>query len=166
MDAWSKAAILTLKADAHDVVFTGFISNAKVEHPAMLTGEVWAHVCADGFGTFADGHRIETSDIVQIHFRGDSIWVTTQSGSDCGILSFAPLAGRILLISIDRTYCLIPIPLATRLSTYHRCLRKCSASQSERPGPVESPFLPAEKQWGEALADRTRVQITWTRLPV
>lgn len=86
-----EAAILKLKANAGGVVFTGFVSNAQVEHPAMLTGEIWSHVCADGFGTFANGHRIETSDIVQIHARGDSLWVTTRSGSDYGILSFTPL---------------------------------------------------------------------------
>lgn len=78
--------ILKLKAGAPGVVFTGFVTNASVEPPAMLTGEVWCHVCADGFGTFADGHRIQTSDIVEIHGRGDSLWVTTQSGSDYGIV--------------------------------------------------------------------------------
>ena len=87
------AAILKLKADAAGVVFTGFVTNAHIEPepPAILTGEVWAHVCADGFGTFGDGHRIETTDIVQIHARGDSMWITTGSGSDYGILSFSPL---------------------------------------------------------------------------
>ncbi|MBI6819576.1 MULTISPECIES: hypothetical protein [Pseudomonas syringae group] len=87
------AAILKLKADAAGVLFTGFITNAHIQHepPAILTGEVWAHVCADGFGTFGDGHRIETSEIVQIHARGDSIWITTLSGSDYGVLSFSPL---------------------------------------------------------------------------
>lgn len=91
MDDRTKAAILKLKADAVGVVFTGFVTNAKVQPPAMLTGEVWRHVLADGLGTFADGHRIETSDIVQVHSRGDSLWVSTRSGSDYGILSFAPL---------------------------------------------------------------------------
>ncbi|KEZ69279.1 hypothetical protein AAY86_15100 [Pseudomonas amygdali pv. tabaci str. ATCC 11528] len=86
-----EAAIIKLKADAAGVVFTGFVTNAHVQPPAMLKGEVWGHVCADGLGTFADGHRIETSDIVQIHARGDSLWVTTRSGSDYGILSFTPL---------------------------------------------------------------------------
>lgn len=87
------AAILKLKADAAGVVFTGFVTNAHIEPEpsAILTGEVWAHVCADGFGTFGDGHRIETSEIVQIHARGNSMWITTQSGSDYGILSFTPL---------------------------------------------------------------------------
>ncbi|MFJ5296714.1 hypothetical protein ACIQAL_09340 [Pseudomonas sp. NPDC088368] len=86
-----RAAIAKLKSDAVSVVFTGFVTNAAVESPAMLTGEVWGHVCADGAGTFADGHRIETSDIVQIHSNRESLWVTTRSGSDYGILSFAPL---------------------------------------------------------------------------
>ncbi|MCH5530961.1 hypothetical protein L6205_17590 [Pseudomonas syringae pv. syringae] len=86
-----EAAIIKLKADAAGVVFTGFVTNAHVQPPAMLKGEVWGHVCADGLGTFADGHRIETSDIVQIHARGDSLWITTRSGSDYGILSFTPL---------------------------------------------------------------------------
>ncbi|CRM50548.1 hypothetical protein [Pseudomonas sp. 58 R 12] len=87
------AAILKLKADAEGVVFTGFVTNAHIqpEPSAILTGEVWAHVCADGFGTFGDGHRIETSEIVQIHARGESVWITTQSGSDYGILSFTAL---------------------------------------------------------------------------
>ncbi|NMZ11872.1 hypothetical protein HBO07_11330 [Pseudomonas proteolytica] len=86
-----QAEILKLKADAIGVVFTGFITHARVEPPAMLTGEIWGHVCADGFGNFADGHRIETSDISEIHSRGESLWITTRSGSDYGILSFAPL---------------------------------------------------------------------------
>ena len=86
-----QAEILKLKADAIGVVFTGFITHARVEPPAMLTGEVWGHVCADGFGNFADGHRIETSDISEIHSRGESLWITTRSGSDYGILSFASL---------------------------------------------------------------------------
>lgn len=86
-----QAEILKLKADAIGVVFTGFITHARVESPATLTGEVWSHVCSDGFGNFADGHRIETSDICEIHSRGESVWVTTRSGSDYGILSFAPL---------------------------------------------------------------------------
>lgn len=86
-----QAEILKLKADAIGVVFTGFITQASVEPPATLTGEVWGHVCADGFGNFADGHRIETSDISEIHSLGESVWVTTRSGSDYGILSFAAL---------------------------------------------------------------------------
>lgn len=86
-----RAAISKLKADAAGVVFTGFVTNAAVESPAMLKGEVWGHVCADGAGTFADGHRIETSDIVQIHSNRESLWVTTRSGSEYGIHSFAPL---------------------------------------------------------------------------
>jgi hypothetical protein len=86
-----EAAIIKLKADATGTLFTGFVTNALVVPPAMLTGEVWCHVLADGFGTFADGHRVETSDIVQVHSSGDSLWVSTRSGSDYGILSFAPL---------------------------------------------------------------------------
>lgn len=86
-----QAEILKLKADAIGVVFTGFITHARVEAPAMLTGEVWGHACADGFGNFADGHRIETSDISEIHSSGESLWITTRSGSDYGILSFASL---------------------------------------------------------------------------
>jgi hypothetical protein len=86
-----RAAISKLKGDAVGVVFTGFVTNAAVESPAMLKGEVWGHVCADGAGIFADGHRIETSDIVQIHSNRESLWVTTRSGSEYGILSFAPL---------------------------------------------------------------------------
>lgn len=85
------AAILKLKADASDVAFTGFVTNAHVEPPLMLAGEIWSHVNAEPSGKFADGHRIETSDIVQIHALGDSLWVTTRSGSIYGILSFTPL---------------------------------------------------------------------------
>ncbi|SDU32515.1 hypothetical protein [Pseudomonas yamanorum] len=104
MDDRIEAAIFKLKANAGGVVFTGFVSNAEIKSPAMLTGEVWSHVLADGFGGFADGHRIETSDIVQIHARGDSLWITTQSGSDYGILSFTPLGWRYLadLYQADR----------------------------------------------------------------
>ncbi|MGN2404697.1 hypothetical protein ACTACD_02585 [Pseudomonas syringae] len=34
---------------------------------------------------------LQTSEIVQMHARGDSIWITTRNGSDYGILSFSPL---------------------------------------------------------------------------
>lgn len=85
------AAILKLKADASDVAFTGFVTNARVEPPSMLAGEIWSHVNAEPSGKFADGHRIETSDIVQIHARVDSLWVITRSGSIYGILSFTSL---------------------------------------------------------------------------
>lgn len=90
------AAITKLKADAVGVVFTGFVTNADVVLPAMLKGEVWGHVRADGVGRFADGHRIETSDIVQIHSNRDSLWVSTRSGSNYGILWFAPLGWTFL----------------------------------------------------------------------
>lgn len=105
-----EAEILKLKANAGGVVFTGFVANAEVKPPAMLTGEVWGHVCADGFGSFADGHRIETSDIVQIHARGDSLWVTTQSGSDYGILSVTPLGWRYLADLYQADHRLDPQP--------------------------------------------------------
>lgn len=85
------AAIIKLKANAPDVVFTGFMTNAFVVPPAMLKGEVWSHMRADATGAFADGHRIETSDIVRIHARGESLWVTTRSGSVYGILTFTSL---------------------------------------------------------------------------
>lgn len=85
------AAIFKLKADASDVAFTGFVTNARVEPPSMLAGEIWSHVNAEPSGKFADGHRIETSDIVQIHARIDSLWVITRSGSIYGILSFTSL---------------------------------------------------------------------------
>ncbi|WP_122559184.1 hypothetical protein [Pseudomonas viridiflava] len=105
-----QAAILKVKADAVGVLFTGFVTNAHFESPAMLKGEVWAHVCADGFGTFADGHRIETSDIVQIHARGESFWVTTRSGSDYGILSFAPLGWTYFAGFYQANHRLDPMP--------------------------------------------------------
>nr|WP_314531685.1 hypothetical protein [uncultured Pseudomonas sp.] len=106
------AAILKLKADAAGVVFTGFVTNVHIEPgpPAILTGEVWAHVCTDGFGTFSDGHRIETSEIVQIHASGDSVWITTQSGSDYGILSFAPLGWTYLAAFYQAHYRLNQLP--------------------------------------------------------
>jgi hypothetical protein len=84
-------AILKLKADAANVAFTGYVTNAYVEHPSSLIGEIWRHVGADEFGKFADGHCIETSAIAQIHTRGKSLWVITESGSTYGILSFTPL---------------------------------------------------------------------------
>jgi len=102
--------ILKLKAGAPGVVFTGFVTNASVEPPAMLTGEVWCHVCADGFGTFADGHRIQTSDIVEIHGRGDSLWVTTQSGSDYGILSFTSRGWKYFADLYQAHHRLDPLP--------------------------------------------------------
>lgn len=84
-------AILKLKADAADVAFMGYVTNAYVEHPSSLIGEIWHHAGADESGKFADGHCIETSAIVQIHTRGESLWVITESGSTYGILSFTPL---------------------------------------------------------------------------
>ncbi len=106
------AAILKLKADAAGVIFTGFVTNAHIEPEAhaFLAGEVWGHVCADGFGTFGDGHRIETSEIVQIHVSGDSVWITTQSGSDYGILSFTPLGWTYLAAFYQAHYRLNQLP--------------------------------------------------------
>lgn len=90
MDDRTNAAILKLKAEAPEIAFTGFITDAEFRSPAMLTGVIWAHVRADGSGIFADGHRIQTSDIVHIHVRGDSLWATTRSGSNYGVISFTP----------------------------------------------------------------------------
>lgn len=105
-----EAAILKLKAEVSSVVFTGFVANAQIEPPAMLTGEVWGHVCADGFGNFGDGHRIQTSDIVQIYVVGDSVWLTTRSGSDYGILSFTSM-GWAYLAYLHQAHCrLDPLP--------------------------------------------------------
>lgn len=84
-------AILKLKADAAEVEFTGYLTNAYVEHTSSLIGEIWRHVGADELGKFADGHCIETSSIAQIHTRGKSLWVITESGSTYGILSFTAL---------------------------------------------------------------------------
>jgi len=84
-------AILRLKGDASEVIFTGYVTNAYVEHSSSLIGEVWRHAGADELGKFADGHCIETSAIAQIHTRGESLWVITESGSTYGILSFTPL---------------------------------------------------------------------------
>ncbi|WP_411705283.1 hypothetical protein [Edaphovirga cremea] len=114
------AAIIKLKAEATGVVFTGFVTNAHVQPPAMLKGEVWGHVCADGFGTFADNHRIETSDITHIHVRGASMWVITQSGSVYGILSFTPLGWTYFADFYQAHHWLNPLPPGS--ATFHMSL--------------------------------------------
>lgn len=83
-------AILRFRTDAGGLVFTGFITNVRVPSPPGLEGEVWRHIHAEPSGTFADGHRIQTSPIVYIHTCGDSIWVETNNGNRYGLLSFLP----------------------------------------------------------------------------
>lgn len=81
--------ISTLRADSGNLDFTGFVTNAYVVDGA-LRGEVWKHIRADIFGRFADGHRIETSQIIDVEARENSVWFETESGSRYGILSFTP----------------------------------------------------------------------------
>lgn len=95
-------AILRLRADACGLEFTGFITNARVPSPPVLEGEIWHHVQAKASGRFADGHRIETSWIANIHACGASMWVETENGSRYGILSFAP-QGWIYFSNLRRT---------------------------------------------------------------
>ena len=146
MNAEIRAAIIKLKADAAGVVFTGFVTNADVESHAGLTGEIWAHVCADGFGTFGDGHRIVTSTIVQIHSSRDSLWVGTESGSTYGILSFAPL-GWIFFSDFHQTRNrLDPLPPdspAFRMARKRDEFPKLAKMLGERPVPESA--LPGRK---------------------
>ncbi|WP_277960735.1 hypothetical protein [Pseudomonas sp. RIT-To-2] len=82
-------AISQLITDSCGIEFTGFITIARVAPPPLLAGEVWRHVRAEPSGLFADGHRIQTSQVVEVHFAGDSVWVVTETGSRYGIISFA-----------------------------------------------------------------------------
>lgn len=103
-------AIAKLRVDAGGVEFTGFITNAHISHPSVLGGEIWHHVRAESSGRFADGHRIQTSSIIEIHLRDESIWVDTENGSRYGIASFAPL-GWTYLSDLYRAYVrLDPVP--------------------------------------------------------
>jgi len=91
MNDYVRDAIVKLKGDAVGVEFTGFVSNARLPSPPALEGEIWHHIHADTSGRYADGHRIKTSPIVEIHAVGNSLWVETEAHSRYGILSFAPL---------------------------------------------------------------------------
>jgi hypothetical protein len=106
-------AIARLVADAEGLKFTGFITNARQPNPPVLEGEVWQHIRAEASGKFADGHRIQTSCIVEIRAHGDSLWVETENGSRYGILSFAPL-GWLYFSNLHRAFSqLDPAPEGT-----------------------------------------------------
>ena len=94
-------AILRLRSDAGDLPFTGYLTNAHVEDPPSVKGEIWRHIRAEPSGKFADGHRVETSRMVEIEVRGESMWVVTEQGSRYGILSISPI-GWIYFSSILR----------------------------------------------------------------
>ncbi|MBV6822811.1 hypothetical protein [Pseudomonas sp. PD9R] len=115
-------AIAKLRADAAGVEFTGFITNAHATHPPVLEGEIWHHLRAESSGRFADGHRIQTSSIIEIHVRGESIWVDTENGGRYGIASFAPL-GWVYFSDLCRAYeRLDPVPVeAPIFDLHHSC---------------------------------------------
>ena len=73
MTDYVRDAIVKLKGDAVGVEFTGFVSNARLPSPPALEGEIWHHIHADTSGRYADGHRIKTSPIVEIHAVGNSL---------------------------------------------------------------------------------------------
>lgn len=85
-----------LRIDSNRKDFTGFIANAHVVNRS-LQGEVWRHQRAEPSGRFADGHRIQTSRVIEVHTAGESVWVETESGSLYGILSFTALGLKDLL---------------------------------------------------------------------
>jgi len=89
-----KNAVSRLLADANGIAFTAFVTNARLDSPPAMIGEVWSHVKADELGRFADGHRIQTSHIVEVHAAGQSLWVVTENGSRYGIISFAALGWK------------------------------------------------------------------------
>lgn len=103
MDGFIRAAIAKLKADAPESEFTGFISNTRTPCPPSIEGEIWQHRYAEFSGKFSDGHRIQTSRIIDIHTHGDSLWVETENGSLYGILSFTPL-GWLYFSNLHRAF--------------------------------------------------------------
>lgn len=90
--------ISNLRSDSNHIEFTGFVTNAHIIDTS-LRGEIWHHEKAEPSGRFADGHLIETSRIIDVETRGNSVWFDTESGSRYGVLSFSPM-GMIHLASI------------------------------------------------------------------
>lgn len=94
--------VSALNSDSGELEFTGFVTNARVIGQCALEGEVWRHQRASLSGEFADGHRIQTSRIVEVHVVNNSVWVDTETGSRYGILSFSPTSLRDLLRLLDK----------------------------------------------------------------
>lgn len=130
MNGFISGAIAKLKADAPDLDFTGFISNARTPSPPSIEGEIWQHHRAESSGKFSDSHRIQTSRIVDIHTRGESLWVETETGSVYGILSFTPL-GWLYFSNLHRAFDqLAPTPDGTPIFDLRH--------MRERPKPLPS----------------------------
>lgn len=94
--------VSALNTDSGELEFTGFVTNARVIAQCALEGEVWRHRRASLSGEFADGHRIQTSRIVDVHVVNNSVWVETETGSRYGILSFSSTGLRDLLRLLDK----------------------------------------------------------------
>jgi hypothetical protein len=124
--------IARLKVDSDGLAFTGFIANAHVTHPPVLEEEIWHHVHAETSGKFADGHRIQTSWIIDIHVRGESIWVDTENGSRYGIASFAPLGWRYFSVLYRAYERLDPLPVGTPIFDLQPSL--CRSEQAAATG--------------------------------
>ncbi|WP_134674884.1 hypothetical protein [Pseudomonas viridiflava] len=130
MDGFIRRAIAKLRADAPEIDFTGFISDARTPAAPALEGEIWRHRRAGFAGNFSDGHWIQTSNIVGIHARGDSLWVETENGSRYGILTFAPL-GWLYFSNLHRAFDqLAPTPDGTPIFDLRH--------MRERPEPLPS----------------------------
>jgi hypothetical protein len=72
---------------------TAYLTDA-VLIAGCCVGVTHRHNKADGFGRFADGHRIRTSDVKRAEQQG-SFWVLhTESGSFYVVVSFDPAGGE------------------------------------------------------------------------
>lgn len=102
-------AIVNLINASGGLVFTGYITGARLHRNWALEGEVWQHQRASPSGLFADGHRIQTSNLDEVHIAGGCVWVVTENQSRYGVLSFSPTGWRWLSELIrngdDRPFC-------------------------------------------------------------
>lgn len=123
-------AIAKLVVDSDGLEFTGFITNARLPNPPFLEGEVWHHIRAEASGRFTDGHRIRTSQIVEIRAYGDTLWIGTENGSRYGILSFTPL-GWLYFSNLHRAFSqLDPVPAGTPIFDLNPSLRALQPIES------------------------------------
>lgn len=76
-----------------DVPVTGYIVGAHFE-VCCCTGSIYHHTASRGYGWLRDGHRIRTSDVIQVD-RREELWTfRTQSGSFYVIATFERRTGR------------------------------------------------------------------------
>ncbi|MDH4561707.1 hypothetical protein E8F06_11960 [Pseudomonas sp. BN411] len=75
-----------------DEPVTGYLTHARIVAASGL-GFVYAHVRADEYGRFADGHLIRTSDVRCARKEGQ-FWVLTTLNSRYVVVSFKKNEGR------------------------------------------------------------------------